>query len=288
MDAMDFGNKPLFIVSDLHIGDGGPRDNFAADGKQQQFDLFLRYVKQQNGQLIILGDLFEFWQANLAKTIRFRLNLLDHLAALNTIYVVGNHDADLADFIGTKILNHPFFDRMTGPLTVSIAGKTFRLMHGHELDPFNRESKPGWGRILAILAGIIEDRKGSPLLSAGGLTEKSLLRLSRFFMWFWNNSVFFLEKGAAQEPFGSVEQSLTPAQEPARVKGFISLFYKEKCQQGYDVIISGHTHQVGRVGDWYVNSGCWIGLRNHFLRINPDATIEIWEWKLGRPHPTSL
>ncbi len=275
--------KTVIVVSDLHIGDGGPRDNFAADGKECQFSLFLDYVQQQEAELIILGDLFEFWQSNIGRTLVRRLGLLDRLARMQAVYVVGNHDADLEDLIGTGLLAHPFFERMSGPFSRQIGGRTFRFMHGHEVDPFNRDGTPRWGRIMAILCGIMEDRKGSPLLSAGGFTEKSLLSFSRSFMWLWNNSVNWFEKSRSDEPPHSVAESLTPAQEPSRVKGILSLYQKDRRQKGYDVLVAGHTHRVGRVGDWYANSGCWVGLRNHFLTITPVGEVYISEWKNGRP-----
>lgn len=271
--------RTIIVISDLHIGDGGPRDNFAADGKERQFSLFLDYVESQGAELFILGDLFEFWQSNIGRVLMFRMPLLERLARMQAVYVVGNHDADLEDLVGTRLLNHPFFERMSGPFSRRIGTRTVCFMHGHEVDPFNRDGTPRWGRILAILAGIIEDRKGSPLLSAGGLTEKSLLKVSRSFMWLWNKSVNWFEKGRPDEPLHSVTESLTPAQEPARVKGILALYRKDLRQKGYDCLVAGHTHRVGLVGGWYANSGCWVGLRNNFLKITPDGTVQIWEWK---------
>lgn len=275
--------RNIVVVSDLHIGDGGPRDNFAADGKEREFALFLDYVQHQGAELFILGDLFEFWQSNIGRTITRRMPLLDRLAKMRAIYIVGNHDADLEDLIGTGLLAHSFFEQMSGPFTRQIGGRSFRFMHGHEVDPFNRDGTPRWGRILSILVGIIEDRKGSPLLSAGGMTEKTLLSVSRSFMWLWNNSVNWIEKGIPDEPHHSVSESLTPAQEPSRVKGILSLYQKDRRQKGYDMLVAGHTHRVGRVGDWYANCGCWVGLRNNFLLITPAGQVQVWEWKSGQP-----
>jgi len=271
--------QTIFIVSDLHIGDGGPRDNFAADNKSGQFSGFLDYVEENDGRLFILGDLFEFWQANIGRVIRKNLDFLDRFAQMNATYVVGNHDADFEDLIGSDFLNHPFFKNMRGPFGMTIGSKRFRFMHGHELDPFNRDGIPRWGRILSILCGIIEDRKGSPLLSAGGFTEKSLMRIGRTFMWTWNNSVNWLERSARNEIAHSVGESLTPAQDPTRRKGIMALYQKDRLKNDYDILITGHTHAAGKFEDWYYNSGCWVGLRSNFLRIEQDGTVAIYEWK---------
>jgi len=273
--------RTIYVVSDLHMGDGGPRDNFAFDNKAQQFSLFLDFVQAQNGELFVLGDLFEFWQANISRALRERMSFLDRLAQMQARYVIGNHDADLEELVGTGLLHHPFFERMSGPFTRTIGGKVFQFMHGHELDPFNRDGTPGWGRILAILAGIIEDRKGSPLLSAGGFTEKSLLRAGRGFMWLWNLSVNRFEKSQTRQMPPGFEEFLTPAQYPEKVKGILALYQKDRLRRGYDVLVAGHTHKADSRGGWYYNSGCWVGLRNHFLRIEPDASVFVCEWKNG-------
>ncbi|MCI0498328.1 MAG: UDP-2,3-diacylglucosamine diphosphatase [Planctomycetales bacterium] len=275
--------QDIIVVSDLHMGDGGPRDNFSADHKERQFNLFLDFVEGRNAQIFILGDLFDFWQANVGKVLIRWMNLLDRLARMQAVYVVGNHDADFQDLVGTNLLAHPFFERMCGPFERVIGGRRFKFMHGHELDPFNWDGTPRWGRILSILAGIMEDRKGSPLLSAGGFTEKSLLKIARGFMWTWNNSVNIFEKSRLHEKPHSLEESLTPAQDPAKIKGILSLYHKNKIQEGYDYLVAGHTHAVGRFQDWYYNCGCWVGLRTHFLEILQEGTIHVCEWKKDRP-----
>lgn len=275
--------KDIFIVSDLHLGDGGPRDNFSVDGKISKFNDFLNYVTDSDGELFLLGDVFDFWQSNIGKVLIHYMPLINRFAEMDAAYVIGNHDGDLTDLIGTGILSHPFFERMSGPFERTIGGCRFKFMHGHEIDPFNRDGTPRWGRILAILGGILEDRKGSPLLSAGGFTEKSLLKVSRSFMWFWNNSVNFFEKSEIHEKPHSLYESLTPAQDPSKIKGILSLYHANKLKEGYDYLVAGHTHRAGLFQDWYCNSGCWVGLRSNFIRIRPDARIHVCEWKDSRP-----
>jgi len=69
----------------------------------------LDYVEQEGGELFILGDLFEFWQANVGRVIVRRMDFLDRLARMGAVYVVGNHDAVLEVLIGKGVLAHPFF-----------------------------------------------------------------------------------------------------------------------------------------------------------------------------------
>jgi len=275
-------DRPIFVISDLHIGDGGARDNFAFDNKLQELNSFLDYVEQRNGQLVIFGDLFEFWQANVGTVIFRYKQLLDRFAKMGAIYVIGNHDADLEAFVGSGMLNHPFFERMTKAFTAEIGGRKFKFMHGHEADPFSSNSRPGWGRILSILGGIIEDKKGSPLLSAGGITERLLLQTSKGFMWMWNMFVNILEKSKNGGKAHHFDSELTPSQSPGRAKGMLLLYNQDKIENGYDAAITGHTHRAKSIGGWYYNSGCWVGIRQNFIEISPDGDVEIFDWSEGK------
>ena len=162
--------KNIFVISDLHIGDHSKRDNFFSVPNGQKYDSktryklliqFLKFVKNQDGQLIILGDLFEFWQANIGTVLTKNMAILDLLAEMDVIYVVGNHDIDLEPLIGQSLLNHPFFNCMTKSFAVRLCNQTVKFFHGHEVDPYNNGLNPTWGRAMAILAGIAEDHLGS-------------------------------------------------------------------------------------------------------------------------------
>ena len=89
---------PTYCISDLHLCDKGPRDNFCFNGREARFHKFLDHVETCNGRLIVLGDLFDWWQANLSDSVLAHLPLIDRLATMNAIYVVGNHDCALLDF----------------------------------------------------------------------------------------------------------------------------------------------------------------------------------------------
>ena len=164
----------IYVISDLHLGDGGPRDNFAVGDRRDQLSLFMDYVRKAGGEIIVLGDLFEFWQSSLSKVIMHHKELLDEFATIGATYVLGNHDSDLAAFVGTGFLAHPFFKGMRGPLDRTIGGRAFRFMHGHEVDLFNSGDTPSWGRMLAIFVGIFEEKNGSPILAGGETVEGAL------------------------------------------------------------------------------------------------------------------
>jgi UDP-2,3-diacylglucosamine pyrophosphatase LpxH len=277
------GNRPIFVISDLHMGDGGPRDNFSHDQKEEPLHRFLDHVGEQNGELVLLGDLFELWKANLGRVLVKRRKWLDRFRELEAVYVIGNHDAQLEALIGSDLLSHGFFSRMTGPFNRTIGGKKFRFLHGHETDPSFRDGNPGWANIMTIFRGIIEDRKGSPLLAEGGATEKMWLKVGTKFLWIWNAYAKQFDRRAMRSDVHRIESELTPSQNPKRIRGMIAQYKRERQQTQADVIISGHTHIARSYRDWYFNSGCWIGACNNFLRIQPDGNVELYDWKNGNP-----
>jgi UDP-2,3-diacylglucosamine pyrophosphatase LpxH/uncharacterized membrane protein HdeD (DUF308 family) len=281
---MDRAAGDVFIVSDLHLGDGGLRDKFEARGKTRELRAFLDHVGSEGGELFILGDLFELWQMNLSNLLVKRREILDHLAALRVVYVPGNHDVDLAHFIGTDFLDHPFFRRMRAPFDREIGGRRFRFFHGHETDPFNAGDDPGFGRMLAIFGGIFEDEHGSPLLPGGEGVGDVLEQFGESMLTIWKCAAATMADRPAARAGEDVRPNaaLTPAQDPDRLVEHVAGVRADRDRRGYDVAVLGHTHKAGRIGDWYFNSGTWVGPLNAFLRISPDGEVRHLEWKEGR------
>ena len=289
-------NHPIFVISDLHMGDGGARDNFPLNNREKELGLFLDYVASQQGELIILGDLFDFWQMNLSKIVVKHLPLLDRLAAMKATYIVGNHDSDLASFIGTGFLSHPLFKNMARPFEREIGGKRFMFMHGHEVDPLNKGDEPGKGRICCILAGMREDKNGSPVLPDGEFVEdhleeigdilediavhfkKTETRLTGSLAWLPRQVSRRLRRKRT-----AVTRHFTPAQNPDRAKEMLTLYREDMEDNGYDVLIAGHTHHPGRIEDWYFNSGTWARKINNFVQISPNGDAAVYDWVNGRP-----
>ncbi|WP_437594103.1 metallophosphoesterase [Sorangium sp. So ce1000] len=278
---MDGAARDIFVVSDLHIGDGGARDNFDTGKKAPQLRAFLDHVGSEGGELFILGDLFELWQMNLSLLLVKRRALLDQMATLRMVYVPGNHDIDLLHFIGTDFLHHPFFATMRAPFVRELGGKRFRFCHGHETDPFNAGDHPGFGRMLTIFAGIFEDENGSPLLTSGESVEDILEQFGDSMLTIWRRAVATMNhRGLEGKMCPTV--ALTPAQSPDRLGEHVVGMRADLDMGAYDVAVLGHTHKAGRIGGWYFNSGSWTGPLNPFLRISPDGHVRYLEWKDGR------
>ena len=248
--------KPIFAISDLHIGDKGFRDNFAYGGNERRFLGFLDYVEECDGEIVIVGDFFELWQANISKVLTSRMWLLDWLADMNAVYVLGNHDIDLRCFINKpEWLTHTFFNRMCRSYHIHMGDRLFKFIHGHEVDLYCKSDDPGIGRISAIYTGLKEDRNEGPMLDKYHTVEGKVLgrlgKLSRLKNWITR-------------------------------KPSLTVRMNRKLRDGklnsIDAIVCGHTHKPGRIGSWLYNCGTWAEGRCSFVKITDDGKANVFDW----------
>ena len=253
-----------FCISDLHACDRGYRDNFSVEGRESCFHKFLDFVESREGRLYILGDLFDFWQVNLSKAVVTYSDLLDRLDDMEAVYVVGNHDGALSHFINTPMmLGHRFFKRMRHAFEETIGGRRFAFLHGHEADPYCRDDKPGTGEITAIISGLLEDRNKNPFRKGHAVEDLFVGTLERA-LTLWRKLT--LRHGRLDEMLDGVEA------------------YRK--QKSADVVVYGHTHEPGQIGDYHFNTGSWARARNTFVCIDDEkGEAKMWEWVDTRPVP---
>lgn len=120
-------HHPTVIVSDAHHG-------AVAEESAQAFRRFLARVPELGPDLLINGDLFDFWFEYRTVILRKHFRLLRRLAELveagvRIRLVSGNHDAwggsFLRDELGIELLD--------GPLTVTLGGRRSLVAHGDGL-----------------------------------------------------------------------------------------------------------------------------------------------------------
>jgi len=250
----------VYAISDLHAGDGGPRDNFAFGSHEKDLLSFLDMVAGDNGKLIICGDLFELWQSNVSKVLTTRERMLDRLAKMNAIYVLGNHDADLRYFVGRNWLNHPFFHNMVDDFMLSIGGRRFSFIHGHQADAYCSGDTPGLGRITAIYSGLCEDKNGGPMIDKYRTVEDRAVGRLEKLVSLWSRL------RGKPDRFTAINRNLR------------NLYVKMGC----DVVVCGHTHFPGRISNWHYNTGTWAERVNSFVRIDDCGHVFVCDWANGQ------
>jgi len=231
------------FISDLHLGDGSRTDDFHRD---KEFLQFLDFVQGQARELVILGDLFELWQADLDRVLFRHSEVINKLLSLRNkiklTYIIGNHDyipfvkfADSVEGIGLE-----YRDSENGIVAE----------HGHKYDIFNRYKNPlksvKWppGRQFTLLIAALErlvhpDVDTWAKAAMEGLNE-------------------FLHQAA------SIRNKVSPAtKEYLRRSGHFGEFeqaVKEHINRGAKIVIFGHTHQAQLEileKGLYANCGAW-------------------------------
>ena len=269
--------KPIYVVSDLHIGNGSAKDSLVKGGKSVLFEQFLDTVEQSDGRLVICGDLFELWRYRLEDVLDYWHNLIERLAAMDVIYVPGNHDPLLDKSYQAALTWHPLFEKLSEPFTQVIGQKRFMFMHGHEIDPIIAEPVKRWAPMLRLLTGAFELGSDCCLMTSDRVTD-FLLETGEQFLRIWQMLTRRVEQAVDETLFPLSGEKLTRLKQPLRTRNMLSRFYRQQQEGVYDITITGHTHNAGRFGQWYFNSGCWTRPTVSYLHITPDGEVSVRDW----------
>ena len=126
-------SRTLYLISDAHLGAADPG---LEARKLEMLSALFRRVADEEAELVILGDLFDFWfeyrtvvQSEHLEAIR----LLEGLRARGcpVSMVAGNHDFWLGDFVRRRLGIKVAMDF----LEVEQSGRRFFLAHGDGLGP---------------------------------------------------------------------------------------------------------------------------------------------------------
>lgn len=281
--------RNIYVFSDLHSGDGTARDNFKYYGNEAKLKSCFARIKEEDNDsvILILGDYLEFWQSPFGAVLKNNLSLMNEFVEREVVYILGNHDNELLDFLDPKIssmLSHKLFSRMGEAVLIDRGGKRIALAHGHEVDPFNSSAVPGKGRVVAIIAGMFEDEVGSPFLPNGKSVEKVLLGTGERLMSLGIRIYMKMATKISLPKQMKGGSGLTPSNDKNTAERNVKSWKDVREKKVFDILVCGHTHKPGVVKDskdipWYYNSGSWADGRNTYLKIDLDGVITIHEWK---------
>jgi UDP-2,3-diacylglucosamine pyrophosphatase LpxH len=251
-------------------------DSFHRAGRESLFNSFLNHVEKQNGQLVILGDFFELLRYPVGSIIVRRRDLLDRLAAMQAVYVPGNHDDDVFCLRDPYCPLHPFFTRITDAFTQRIGDRRFRFMHGHEIDPLMNAGWKNLGRMIGAVTYRYELRResratGRDALGLSPVGDDPILRLR---IRLRRSMIRAVQEGRVRTSAEKV-RLLT---RQVRTQCMITRYGEDRVEDLYDVAIAGHTHYAATFGDWFFNSGSWTGQSSDFLAISPKGEVELQRW----------
>ena len=242
-----------YVISDLHLADGGRRDDFKKN--HTQFKAFLQMVKKQKARLIIAGDFLELWQVNLIAITGAYSDILNQLISIGTKIVIGNHDYYLRHFRGLNFLYDSY----------RIPGTGIFIQHGHQFDRFNDPKRLIYlGNLAAMNAAVMEDIH--PDLDEKAMSFLKLLdqKLSRLPFW---------TPGTGRKEYLAQGGDLSEYLKGAR-----------KLLQKFDYVILGHTHESGTAFEGrYFNAGSWTASKPTYVKVNPRGQCTLRYWPSQRP-----
>lgn len=224
----------IAVISDLHLGSGGPADAFGH--KDSEFLEFLTFLERNFERIVLLGDVWETLTSRrpgrpdlaLAGARESHPEIARRFLRPKYSFVHGNHD------IVTGAAEH-------APEELEIHADGVRLLftHGHQNDPIVRRAR--WLSELGVWVGAWIRRVGlGPLYHLG-------------------RAIDTLRAGATEE---------------SRTLDFQSWAVEVAKLRSADVVVTGHTHVAGvaQHGDrLFLNSGSCSEGAISFLSIDTRA-----------------
>jgi UDP-2,3-diacylglucosamine pyrophosphatase LpxH len=155
----------IVAVSDLHLGMNSQNGRV-----ERRFENFLAYLKENlfrnGGDLVLLGDIFDFWRSDIKNVLLRSENIIEKLFAMEskeifTHYVVGNHDFYMHTIAREECL--PFFTIAKSLVLFNDSADStakFKFIHGYQLEilanPYIKDFKvyENLAQMLCMVSGI--------------------------------------------------------------------------------------------------------------------------------------
>lgn len=235
------------FISDIHLGFKGC-----------QADSLLHFLHSvETDYLFLVGDIVDFWALKKnpiwpqkhTNVIRSILGKAKH--ETKVIYVPGNHDDSMRDYVGHKFGN---VEIHRDYVHTTVDGRKLLVMHGDEFDLIVKNSR--W---LSNLGSYLYDK----LLSLNHIVN-GIRRL--FNSSYWSLAAYLKHKVKnAVDYIGNFEDALAHFAE----------------ERGVDGVVCGHIHhaEIRDInGILYCNDGDWVESCTSLIEYN-DGQLEILHWE---------
>jgi UDP-2,3-diacylglucosamine pyrophosphatase LpxH len=245
-DERDVRHVRALFISDVHLG-----------MKPIRVGQLIDFLRAHDAETIYLvGDIIDGWR--LAKNWHWpaEYNLLAQIlldkanAGTKVIYLPGNHDEFLREYLGTYFGEVEFVDRT---VHTTATGRTYLVIHGDQFDVVVMNAK--W------------------LAHVGDWAYNFALRVNIVINWvrrrlglqYWSLSAWAKQKVKnAVSVIGRFEEALV----------------HEAKQSGVDGVICGHIHFADmhdRLGIHYINTGDWVESCTAIVE-NDEGAFELVKW----------
>jgi len=245
--------KKIYFLSDFHLG----APDFASSLiREKKIVAFLESIKHHAQQIIIAGDIFDFWYEYKTVVPKHFVRLLGKLAEITdsgipVMLFAGNHDMWMRDYF-EKELNIPVYFE---PRTFNWNNKKFYVGHGDGLGPGDHGYK----------------------------FMKKIFR-NKIYQWLFGQMHPTLGMGIANY-FSRESRKKTGSSDAAFLgddKEWLVIYSKEiLAKEHYDYFIFGHRHLPLTIqlndNSKYINLGDWISYFTY--AVFDGNTVELKKWQ---------
>lgn len=239
----------IYFISDIHLKLNRKTET---ENRKNRIVNFLKSLPEDTEEVILLGDIFDFWYEWYFVVPAFHFGLFYELRRLidrgvKITYLSGNHDFYLGDYLKKEIGINCVKDELES----EYGGKKFWIYHGDGI----AASDGGYRLLKKILRSKISNFLFRTFIppDLGVLIAEFTSGTSRKYR---NSNKLKLKKGE-----------------------YVS-FAEEKIKAGYDFVILGHRHypEIVKAGKGvYVNTGDWMKHFSYAVFDGNDIKIEKYD-----------
>ena len=277
-------DRPVWFISDLHIGDATPCDVFF--GKDHHLMALIRRVKDEGATLVIAGDAIDFHQAwSFTRVLRAHQELFSALSELaregRLYYVIGNHDFEINLF--HEILAFRVCDELH-------IGDAILCVHGWQYDPYLSKTIGHGHEWSTTIHHLVERYLGTWLR----------IPLGEFYT-IGNRLMFWLAHKLAvvAHAWAAVMQRLGRPWSARALQDYLDFWaqgnmgdpmgmfrpaWKALHDGPHTTVVCGHSHLPGVVeqeGRRYVNTGSWTFASSHYVVWDGKGNFTCRDWITG-------
>jgi len=279
-------DRPIWFISDLHIGDATPSDVFF--GKDRHLMALVERVERADGLMVIVGDAIDFHQAwSFTRVLRAHQELFNSLSRLarrgRLYYVIGNHDYEINLF--KEILQFRVCDELV------VGDNDALVVHGWQFDPYLRDAighGHGWStNIHHLMERWLGTWLRIPLGEFYTRSNRLLFWLAHKIAWAANGWASGMAKVGFPRSAESLNAYLTYWARSNMGDPMAIFRPAVECLQNstYRAVVCGHSHLPGIVtyddGRRYVNTGSWTFASSHYV-VFEDGQWICCDWLTGQ------
>ncbi|MCB9778291.1 MAG: metallophosphoesterase family protein [Alphaproteobacteria bacterium] len=279
-------DRVVYLVSDIHLGDGSPSDTFM--GKDREFIEFLRRARAHGAHLVVAGDIIDFHQAfAMSRVLKAHGKVIGELsryaADLGVTYIWGNHDHDISLF--RDLLAFDVCSRLE-------IGDGILVQHGYEYDPWigpHLEASHLATQFHHLVERLLRTWIRLPL-------QHFYNKSNRLFFWLTHKTALLLRARIRLQKALGMHESAAQAEailtywarnQLGDAAGMFRFMRDFLVESPYRVLVTGHSHLPGRVqvapGKTYVNTGSWT-FNSSSYAVWDGQDFVVRDWLTGQTH----